>query len=68
MDSEETTHTDGDGTGNNEDTDDDGDTILDTADVFPLISIGDETDTDADGAPNTCDTSCLATGMTADPG
>ena len=66
LDSEEATDTDGDGTGNNEDTDDDGDTILDTADVFPLISIGDETDTDADGAPNTCDTSCLATGMTAD--
>ncbi|SVA03638.1 uncharacterized protein METZ01_LOCUS56492, partial [marine metagenome] len=66
LDSAETTDTDGDGTGNNEDTDDDGDTILDTADVFPLISIGDETDTDADGAPNTCDTSCLATGMTAD--
>ncbi|GIT38906.1 MAG: hypothetical protein Ct9H300mP8_01020 [Gammaproteobacteria bacterium] len=37
LDSEETTDTDGDGTGNNEDTDDDGDTILDTADVFPLI-------------------------------
>ena len=66
LDSEETTDTDGDGTGNNEDTDDDGDTILDTADVFPLISIGDETDTDADGAPNTCDASCLAAGMTAD--
>ena len=66
LDSAETTDTDGDGTGNNEDTDDDGDTILDTADVFPLISIGDETDTDADGAPNTCDASCLAAGMTAD--
>ena len=66
LDSEETTDTDGDGTGNNEDTDDDGDTILDTTDVFPLISIGDETDTDADGAPNTCDASCLAAGMTAD--
>ena len=66
LDSEETTDTDGDGTGNNEDADDDGDTILDTADVFPLISIGDETDTDADGAPNTCDASCLAAGMTAD--
>ena len=66
LDSEEATDTDGDGTGNNEDTDDDGDTILDTADVFPLISIGDETDTDADGAPNTCDASCLAAGMTAD--
>ena len=66
LDSEEATDTDGDGTGNNEDTDDDGDTILDTTDVFPLISIGDETDTDADGAPNTCDASCLAAGMTAD--
>ena len=66
LDLAETTDTDGDGTGNNEDTDDDGDTILDTADVFPLISIGDETDTDADGAPNTCDASCLAAGMTAD--
>ncbi|GIT38905.1 MAG: hypothetical protein Ct9H300mP8_01010 [Gammaproteobacteria bacterium] len=37
------------------DTDDDGDTILDTADVFPLISIGDETDTDRTVPPNTCD-------------
>ena len=66
LDVAETLDTDNDGTGNNEDTDDDGDTIVDTADVFPLISIGDETDTDADGAPNTCDASCLAAGMTAD--
>ena len=66
LDVAETLDTDSDGTGNNEDTDDDGDTIVDTADVFPLISIGDETDTDADGAPNTCDASCLAAGMTAD--
>ena len=66
LDSAETLDTDSDGTGNNEDTDDDGDSVLDTADAFPLISVTGETDTDADGAPNTCDSDCLSAGMTAD--
>ena len=58
--------TDSDGIGNNADTDDDGDNILDTADGYPLVALGDRTDTDGDGRPNDCDSDCQATGMTAD--
>ena len=46
--------------------DDDGDALLDVNDAFPLISVTGNTDTDSDGAPDTCDATCLANGMTAD--
>ena len=48
------------------DTDDDDDGVLDTADAFPLISLGALTDTDGDGRPNDCDSDCQTRGMTAD--
>ena len=48
------------------DTDDDNDGVLDTADAYPLISIGSLTDTDSDGAPDSCDEACVALGMAAD--
>jgi len=57
---------DADGTGNNADTDDDNDGVLDTADAFPLISLGSLTDSDGDGRPNDCDSDCVTLGMTAD--
>ena len=57
-----------DGIGNNTDTDDDGDSVLDTADAFPLISIAERTDTDGDGAPNDCDINCSAAGIADDDG
>ena len=46
----ESLDTDGDGVGNNSDPDDDGDGIADADDAFPLVAIGDLTDTDGDGA------------------
>jgi hypothetical protein len=48
------------------DLDDDNDGIVDSNDAFPLIAIGALLDTDKNGAPNECDTDCLASGMTAD--
>jgi hypothetical protein len=48
------------------DTDDDNDGLADTADAYPLVAIGELLDTDSDGLPNDCDTSCIALGMTAD--
>ncbi|MDP6024256.1 MAG: thrombospondin type 3 repeat-containing protein [Pseudomonadales bacterium] len=48
------------------DPDDDNDGVLDDADAYPTISVTGETDTDADGAPDACDSDCIATGMTAD--
>ena len=62
----ETLDTDGDGVGNNADTDDDDDGVTDSADVYPLISLGGRLDTDSDGRPNECDSVCNAAGMTAD--
>ena len=62
----ESLDTDGDGVGNNSDPDDDGDGIADSDDAFPLVSIGDLTDTDGDGAPDECDASCTSLGMLAD--
>ena len=62
----ESLDTDGDGVGNNSDPDDDGDGIADSDDAFPLVSIGDLTDTDGDGAPDDCDASCTSIGMLAD--
>ena len=58
--------TDADGIGNNEDVDDDGDGVFDIDDGYPLIAIGDLADTDSDGIPNLCDTSCLDAGMNND--
>ena len=66
LDTNETVDTDSDGTGNNADPDDDNDGVLDTADAFPLISLGGRTDTDGDGRPNDCDSACVTLGMTAD--
>ena len=40
--------------------------MLDTADAYPLVSIGSLTDTDADGSPDNCDTACIELGMAAD--
>jgi hypothetical protein len=48
------------------DPDDDNDGVLDTADAYSLVAIGDLLDSDADGAPNDCDENCVALGMTAD--
>jgi hypothetical protein len=36
------------------------------ADAYPLFSLGGLTDTDGDGRPDDCDSSCEATGMAAD--
>ncbi len=54
-DATETTDTDGDGTGNNADTDDDNDGVPDTSDAFPLDP-AEHTDTDGDGTGNNADT------------
>ena len=61
-----TLDTDGDFISNATDTDDDNDGITDAEDAYPLIAIGDYVDTDNDGAPDECDTSCVSLGMTAD--
>ena len=66
LDATETIDTDTDGTGNNADTDDDNDGVLDTADAFALISLDGLTDTDGDGRPNDCDSTCQTAGMSAD--
>jgi hypothetical protein len=58
--------TDGDFISNLTDSDDDNDNILDSADTYPLVAIGDFLDADADGAPNDCDENCVALGMAAD--
>ena len=44
----------------------DGDGIVDVADASPTVALGGRTDTDGDGAPDDCDTSCLALGLVAD--
>lgn len=51
----ESVDTDGDGAGNNADTDDDGDGVADTDDAFPLDS-SESTDTDGDGTGDNADT------------
>ncbi len=66
LDATETVDTDNDGVGNSADTDDDNDGVLDTADAFALISLGGLTDTDGDGRPNDCDSTCQTAGMSAD--
>ncbi len=48
------------------DDDDDGDSVPDTEDAYPLISLGGRTDTDGDGLPNDCDSDCKSLGMVAD--
>lgn len=48
--------TDGDGTGDNADTDDDGDNIEDEIDNCPLIANEDQADVDGDGQGNACNT------------
>ena len=59
--------TDLNGIGNNDDPDNDGDGVLDSDDMYPLISLGALLDTNLDGQPNDCDTFCLNGNMTADP-
>jgi hypothetical protein len=54
LDAGESIDTDGDGTGNNADTDDDNDGVLDGADAFPLDA-GESVDTDGDGTGNNAD-------------
>ena len=54
LDSTETVDTDGDGVGNNADTDDDGDGVADNADAFPLDP-SETLDTDGDGVGNNAD-------------
>ena len=66
LDATESVDTDGDDIGNNADTDDDNDGVVDVEDAFPLIDLGDLTDTDSDGRPNECDTACVDLGMSAD--
>jgi hypothetical protein len=66
LDPNESLDTDGDQIGNNTDLDDDGDSVPDISDAYPLISLGTLMDTDADGIPNDCDSTCQALGMTAD--
>ena len=66
LDGSETVDTDFDGIGNNADTDDDNDLIPDSGDAFPEIPIGDNIDTDGDGAPDDCIDSCADSGMQAD--
>ena len=46
--------------------DSDSDGIGDNTDVFPTISIDGRADTDSDGAPDSCNETCLSVGMTAD--
>ena len=58
--------TDGDGLGNNADTDDDNDGVSDALDAYPLISLGELIDTDGDGRPNDCGSACTSLGMAAD--
>ena len=48
------------------DTDDDGDNVPDEDDGYPLIPIGILLDTDLDGIPDDCDSTCLQLGMLAD--
>jgi hypothetical protein len=62
LDKTETIDTDGDGIGNNADTDDDADGVLDTADAFPLDKT-ETLDTDADGVGNNTDTDDDADGV-----
>jgi hypothetical protein len=66
LDSTESVDTDADGTGDNADTDDDGDNVPDEDDGYPLIPIGILLDTDLDGIPDDCDSTCLQLGMLAD--
>ena len=46
--------------------DEDGDGIAAYLDGFPLISVDGRLDTDGDGRPNECNTTCQSTGMSAD--
>ena len=66
LDATESADTDLDGVGNNSDTDDDGDSVIDTADEYPLISLNGLADTDGNGIPNDCDDACIGLGMIAD--
>ena len=60
--------TDDDGTDNAFDLDDDNDGVFDSDDIYPLVSIlGFFPDRDADGAPDNCDSTCIAAGLGADP-
>ncbi len=66
LDPSETLDNDNDGVGDNTDTDDDNDGVADVDDVYPKIDLDGRPDLDSDGAPDTCDAACLATGMSAD--
>ena len=46
--------------------DTDGDGIADEVDAYPTIDLGALTDSDGDGAPNACDSSCQSLGMAVD--
>lgn len=47
--------------------DKDRDGVLDTIDVYPMVAINGLADNDGDGAPDSCDQTCLDAGMAADP-
>ena len=58
--------TDGDSLLDPFDSDDDNDGLLDEDDAYPYVAITGLTDTDNDGLPDSCDSTCLESGMSAD--
>ncbi|TAA41715.1 thrombospondin type 3 repeat-containing protein [Corallincola spongiicola] len=66
LDQSESADHDGDLIGDNADRDDDNDGVEDSVDYFPLVSLDGRSDTDSDGAPDTCDIDCQNSGLSAD--